>query len=178
MTAATSGAEDASSLQTAASDVMAEGEAAAAEASGTLKQQGRHIRDEAKGEIQRFTDQRKQEAASLLTDLSNALREVTSKLDEQGHERIARYTGVAAERLSEVGNDLPARDLGELLRQVEHFARERPGMFVGALFMAGFGAARFLRASGEASAAEGGLSERTGGDYADYPEEREAYDAV
>ena len=149
-------------------------QAAAAEVGGTLKQQGRHIRDEAKDEIQRFTDQRKEEAASFLKDVANALREVTSKLDEQGHDRIARYTGVAADKLSEVGDDLPAARPGELLRQAERVARERPAVYIGALFMAGFGAARFLRASGEASAAETDMSI----DNPDYPEEERVYHGV
>lgn len=172
MTASTSGADVASSLQTAASDAMAQAEAGAAEVSGELKQKGRHIRDEAKSEIQRFADQRKEEVASFIKDVSNALREITSKLDEQGHDRIARYTGVAADKLSAVGDELPARHLGDFLGRAEQFARERPGLFVGALFVAGFGAARFLRASGEAS-----TREPRSGEGSDYPEEREAYDA-
>ena len=173
MTASTSGPADASSSQTI-EEAKAQVQAAAAEVGGTLKQQGRHIREEAKDEIQRFVDQRKEEAASFLKDVANALREITSKLGEQGHDRIARYTGVAADKLSEVGDDLPAHDLGELLRQAERLARERPAVYIGALFMAGFGAARFLRASGEASATETDMSI----DNPDYPEEREVYHGV
>ena len=59
MTASTSGPENASSSQTVASELMGQAEAARAEVSGTLKQQGRQLRDEAKDEIQRFTDQRR-----------------------------------------------------------------------------------------------------------------------
>jgi ABC-type transporter Mla subunit MlaD len=165
MTASTSGSADASQT---IDEAKAHAEAAAAEVGGTLKQQGRYIRDEAKDEIQRFTDQRKDQAASFIKDVANALRDVTSKLDEQGHDRIARYTGVAADKLSEVGDDIPQRDLGDLLRQAERLAREQPAVYIGALFIAGFGAARFLRASGEATDAPD----------PDYPEERGVYDGV
>jgi gas vesicle protein len=178
MTASMSGPAGAPPSEAAESEVKARVEAAGAEVSGALKQQGRQLRDQARDEIQRFTDQRKEEAASFLKDVSNALRQVTSKLDEQGHDRIARYTGVAADKLSEVGENLPARDLGELLRQAERFARERPAVYIGALFIAGFGAARFLRASGEASAAEGELSTPSSAGHPDYPEEGEAYHAA
>ena len=65
MTASTSGPADASSSQTI-EEAKAQVQAAAAEVGGTLKQQGRHIREEAKDEIQRFADQRKEEAASFL----------------------------------------------------------------------------------------------------------------
>jgi gas vesicle protein len=158
---------------------MGQAEAARAEVSGTLKQQGRQLRDEAKGEIQRFTDQRKEEAASLLKDVSSALRELTSKLDEQGHGRIARYAGVAADKLSEVGDDLPTHDVGELLQQIERVARERPAVFIGTLFTIGFGAARFLRASGEVPDVESELSARaSSAGYSELPEDREAYHGV
>jgi hypothetical protein len=147
--------------------------------SGTLKQQGRQFRDEAKDEIQRFTDHRKEEAAAFLKDVSNALRDLTSRLDDQGHGRIARYAGVAAEKIGEVGEDLPSRDLGELLGQVERLARERPSVFIGTLFMVGFGAARFLRASGEASGAQSGRSApASSADYSESPEYGEAYHGV
>src|SRR5512132_2226895 len=159
MTAETSGFIGASSSQPAGS------EASPADAGGTLKRQGRQLREEARDKIQRFATQRKQEAASFLKDVSNALDEVTSKLDEQGYGLIARYAGAAAEKLRQVGDDLPRRDLGDLLRQAENFARERLAVFLGALFIAGFGAARFLKASGEASYAEGGLPTETADDH-------------
>jgi gas vesicle protein len=160
MTADTSGTTGASSPQTGESSTTAE-------TGGTLRRQGQQLREDARGEIQRFAAQRKEEAASFLKDVSNALQEVTSKLDEQGHDRIARYAGVAADRLKQVGENLPQRDLGELLRQAEAFARERPAVFLGALFIAGFSAARFLRASGEASEAERSAS---ASDVVDYPQ--------
>jgi hypothetical protein len=125
MTAETSGSTRASSSRSAGSET-----ASPAEAGGTLKRQAQQIREEARDEIQRFAAQRKQEAASFLRDVSNALDQVTSTLDEQGHDRIARYAGAAAEKLRHVGDDLPRRDLGELLRQAEQFARERPAVFL------------------------------------------------
>lgn len=175
MTASPSGPSSASSLKAAGSEAKAQAEAALTDIGGKLKHQGRHLRDDAKSEIQRFADQRKQEAASFLDDVSNALRDVTSRLDEKGHDRIAHYASVAADKLKAMGDDLPSRDLSEVLQQVERVARERPAVFVGALFLSGFAAARFLRASGE-TAAESGLSTASGGD-PDYPE-REAYHAV
>lgn len=156
MTAEPSGDTGAPTSQTSQSHT-------AAEVGGTLRRQGQQLRDDARDEIQRFAAQRRDKAASFLTDVSNALQEVTSKLDQQGHDRIARYAGVAADRLKQVGEDLPRRDLGELLRQAELFARERPAVFLGALFVAGFSAARFLKASGEASETD------RGGSAVDYP---------
>src|SRR5512132_1130505 len=76
-------------------------------AEGTLKRLGRRIRDEAKDELQRSTEQRKHEA--------DALNAVTSGLDQQGRDRIGRYAGVAADRLRQVADNLPQHDLGALL---------------------------------------------------------------
>ena len=144
MTAETSGFSGASSSQPTGSET-----AWSAEAAGTLKRQGQQVREEAREGIQRFATHRKQAAASFLKDLSSALDEITSKLGDQGYNSVARYAGAAAEKLRQVGDDLPERDLRDLLRQVEDFARERPAVFLGALFIAGFGAARFLKASAE-----------------------------
>ena len=167
MTAETSGFAGASSSRPAGPETET---ASPAEVGEVLKRQGRHLREEAKDGIQRFAAERKQQAASLLKDVSNALDQVTSRLDEQGHDRIARYTGAAAEKLREVGDDLPERDLAEVLRRAENFARERPAVFLAALFIAGFGAARFLKTSSDTPATEspagiaGDDSEREFGD--------------
>ena len=115
---------------------------------GDLKEQGSHLLDDAKNEVRKLAAQRKDDAASFLRDISDALHNVTSKLDEQGHGRAARYAEAAADKLKSVGDDLPRRDMGELLRQVDTLARERPAIFVSALFVIGFSAARFLKASG------------------------------
>jgi hypothetical protein len=166
MTAETSGFAGASSSRPAGPTETA----SPAEVGEVLKRQSRHLREEARDGIQRFAAERKQQAASLLKDVSNALDQVTSRLDEQGHDRIARYTGAAAEKLREAGDELPGRDLGELLRRAEDFARERPAVFLAALFIAGFGAARFLKTSSDAPATEspaglaGDDSEREFGD--------------
>ena len=165
MTAETSGFSGASSSPLTDSET-----AWPAEAAGTLKRQGQQLREEAREGIQRFATHRKQEAASFLKDVSGALDEITSKLGEQGYDRVARYAGVAAEKLRQVGDDLPQRDLADMLRQVEDFARERPAVFLGALFIAGFGAARFLQASADTSSVES--------EGADQPEEREVYHGV
>jgi hypothetical protein len=115
---------------------------------GGVKEQGSHLLDDAKNEVRKLAAQRKDDAASFLRDISDALHGIISKLDEQGHGRVARYAGVAADKLKQAGDDLPGRDVGDLLRQVDTLARERPSVFVGALFVIGFSAARFLKASG------------------------------
>ena len=166
MTAETSGFSGASSSQPTGSESTWP-----AEAAGTLKRQGQQVREEAREGIQRFATHRKQAAASFLKDLSSALDEITSKLGDQGYNSVARYAGAAAEKLRQVGDDLPERDLRDLLRQVEDFARARPAVFLGALFVAGFGAARFLQASADASSVE---SDEAPGN----PEEQEVHHGV
>jgi hypothetical protein len=113
----------------------------------TLRSQRRQLANDAKESVRRFADERKDQTASLLRDVSDALGQFTSALSERGHGRTAQYAEIAAERLRQVGDDLPNRDLSDMLRRVEMFARERPAVFLGAMFVAGFGAARFLRAS-------------------------------
>jgi hypothetical protein len=127
----------------------AQAERAAGDAYGVLRSESRRLADDARSEFQRFASQRKEMAASYLRDISEALLTATEKLDEKGHGHTAQYARMAVERLQHAGDGLPNRDLGELLRQVEDFAHERPAVFIAGLFVAGFAAARFLRTSAE-----------------------------
>jgi hypothetical protein len=141
MTATTSGYDD---YGQAAGETNA---ATASDLKATVQQQSRGLVRDAKSEVRRMADERKQEAASLLGDVAGVIDQATSALAEKGHDRVARYAGAAASRLKQMSDDLPGRDLDSLLGQMGSFARERPALFVGGMFLAGFGAARFLGTS-------------------------------
>jgi len=113
----------------------------------TLQTEGRGLVTDAKAEVRRMADQRKHEAASMLRDVADAIGQATSTLNDKGYGRVAHYAEAAADRLKKVGDDLPDRDLDYVLGQVTGFARERPALFLGGMFLAGFGAARFLATS-------------------------------
>lgn len=131
-----------------------------------LSEGRQRLAGEAKERVKSAAEQGKGRAASLLSDVSDALDAFTSTLHERGHDRTADYAEKVVGSLRRASDDLPNRNLGDLLSKVEDFARERPVTFVSALFAAGFVGARFLRAS-----APDPTTDYQGGDF-----ERAGYD--
>ena len=62
---------------------------------------------------------------------------------------MASFTEGAADHLSRLVEGLRRQDIGRMASDLERFARRRPGVFVGAAFLAGLAAARFLKSSAE-----------------------------
>lgn len=126
-----------------------------------IKRRGQDITADTREKVQRAAVERKEQAASYLRDVADAVHSFKDKLDQQGHNQTAHYAEVAANQLRRVGEDLTGRDIGQMLREAERFAREKPAIFLGALFLAGFGAARFLRSSAASGEAQQGSFEAT-----------------
>jgi hypothetical protein len=57
----------------------------------------------------------------------------------------ARYGDSLAQQVEQVANYLERKDLRELVRDVEIFARRNPAVFIGGAFALGIAAARFLK---------------------------------
>jgi hypothetical protein len=63
---------------------------------------------------------------------------------------VAQYVEQAADRIEQFSSRLRDRDLGDLMRDADRFARRQPAVFIGAAFMVGVLAARFFKSSGGA----------------------------
>lgn len=86
----------------------------------------------------------------LVDEVSNvgaAVRQAAQKLHDEGDERVACYVEQAASGIEGVGSYLRDRDASALCDDFEQFARRRPEVVYGGLFLAGLGIARFLKAS-------------------------------
>jgi hypothetical protein len=97
--------------------------------------------------------QQKAHLADELSHLGSAMRGAARQLREEREDRVADYAEVAAEQVVHGAEYLRRRDLAGLLTDVESFARRRPEVFLGGLFVAGLGISRFLKASAHRSAA-------------------------
>jgi hypothetical protein len=91
--------------------------------------------------------QQKAHLADELSHLGSAMRGAARQLREEREDRVADYAEVAAEQVVHGAEYLRRRDLAGLLTDVESFARRRPEVFLGGLFVAGLGISRFLKAS-------------------------------
>jgi ElaB/YqjD/DUF883 family membrane-anchored ribosome-binding protein len=103
------------------------------------------VRDGASSQI----SQQKDRATEGLTSLAQAVRQSTQSLRDNQQGTVAQYVERAADRIEQFSTTLRERDLKELARDAERFARRQPAVFIGAAFAAGVLAARFLKSSAD-----------------------------
>lgn len=82
--------------------------------------------------------------AETVGDVALALKETANQLGQGGSPSLAHYAGCAAEKLESTAALLKERDLGQLARDAEDFARARPLLVAGGALAAGFILARLL----------------------------------
>ncbi len=100
-------------------------------------------REQAKGQIAT----QKERASSELQGISRALRQTGDQLREQDQDSIGQYAEQAADQVGRLSDFLSEKDSEQLISEVEDFARNRPAIFLGAAFVVGAAAARFLKSS-------------------------------
>lgn len=89
----------------------------------------------------------KDRASDGMQTMVQAVRDVTHRLRDDRHETMAEYVDRAAEQLERLSSQLRNKDVGELFRDAQNFARRRPAVFVGSAFAVGLLGARFLKSS-------------------------------
>lgn len=97
-------------------------------------------------------DEQKGTVASGLTTVADSIKQVGESLNatEENNkitETAAKYTNSLAERIENISGYFERKDVREMARDVENFARRYPAYFVGGAFALGFLAARFLKSS-------------------------------
>jgi hypothetical protein len=91
----------------------------------------------------------KDRATDGLGSVAEAVRQSTQHLRENKHDAIASYVEKAADQIDRFSTQLRNRDVGELVNEVQRFARRQPAIFVGSAFAAGVIGARFLKSSSD-----------------------------
>ena len=102
------------------------------------------VRDSATSQL----SSQKDRATDGLGSLARAVRQSTQSLRDNQQDTVAQYVEQAADRIEQFSSRLRDRDLGELMRDADRFARRQPAVFIGAAFVLGVLAARFLKSSG------------------------------
>ena len=98
--------------------------------------------------------QQKDHLATGITDAAQILKQNGDSFRSQGIGVFAGpYIDQAVGKLNEVGTTIQNKDIDEVIRDTENFARIQPAAFLGAATLLGFLAARFLKSSGQAVAA-------------------------
>jgi ElaB/YqjD/DUF883 family membrane-anchored ribosome-binding protein len=102
------------------------------------------VRDTATSQL----SSQKDRATDGLGSLARAVRQSTQSLRDHQQDTVAQYVEQAADRIEQFSSRLRDRDLGDLMRDADRFARRQPAIFIGAAFVVGVLAARFVKSSG------------------------------
>ena len=95
-------------------------------------------------------EQQKAAGASFVDDMAGAVRRAAGELDGQVPQ-AAEYIRYAADQMETMSDAIRRRDMGQMLSELQSFARQQPTAFLGATFLAGFAAVRFFKSSSGAS---------------------------
>lgn len=99
-------------------------------------------RDQANAEF----DTRKDKAVETIGNVASAIRETSEKLKGVGP--LGDVAGRAADGIDSVAHFFEGKQITDIARDVERFARREPALFLGAAFAVGLIGGRFLKSSG------------------------------
>ena len=91
----------------------------------------------------------KDRATDGLGSVAQAVRQSTKHLRDNKQDAIANYVEKAADQIDRFSTQIRNRDVGELVNEVQRFARRQPVLFVGSAFAIGVIGARFLKSSSD-----------------------------
>jgi len=97
-------------------------------------------------------DSKKELAAEKAGEVASALRDTREALKDVGP--LPDLADQAADQIERLADYVQSRNLGDLVREVERFARREPAIFLGASFAVGLLGGRFLKSSGHRKTTE------------------------
>lgn len=90
---------------------------------------------------------RKATVAESIGAVAETMRDVTSKLEENGNPTLGSYVGYGQEAVDRLSGYLNEKEVRDIARDMTAYAHRNPTLVVGGLFALGFAAGRFLRSS-------------------------------
>ena len=121
---------------------------------GELRSDARQIGSKAADRLHTEVDARKGVAATQAKSVSNAIQSAASQLDEDSPAWLRSAFQQGADQIQQFASALEQKDSRQILKEVQGFARQRPGLFLAACAAAGFAASRVLKAGGEQQASQ------------------------
>ncbi len=134
-------------------------------AAGLMKDEVQRLAADAREETARLATQAREQAGQLaarateqtaqrLNSLATALRQAAQQLETDDAAGFGRYAGIAADQVEKASGYLEGKELGQLVRDTQTFARRHPDLFLGGAFVAGVMLARFIKSSAPETGAE------------------------
>lgn len=110
---------------------------------------------------QSFVKNQKESLAGRFSEYANAVQSMSEKLRGDEDNILAGPAEKAAGSLSRISDYLREKEPAELLDDLESLARRKPELVFGGLFVVGFAAARFFKASRRQSPRESSMAVST-----------------
>jgi hypothetical protein len=120
------------------------------EAMDALKSKAQTAASGAKDYGRSMMQEQKESLAHKVKEYANAARSASEKLGGET-DMLSRPAERAAHQLDRVADYLQTKEPADLLHDIEAFARRRPEIVFGGMFVAGLAAARFFKASSRSS---------------------------
>jgi hypothetical protein len=117
------------------------------EAADQAKETAQNVASRAQDTVREQVDQRSTEVGERVSGTASDIRSVGEELRKQGKDTPAKAAEQAADRIERAGTYLRDSDADRILNDVEDFGRSRPWAVLAGAAIAGFAAARFLKAS-------------------------------
>jgi len=133
-------------------DVADQAKETAGQVADQTKQAARQVIDQARDQATSKLGSQKDNAAAGLNSVAQALRQTGEHLREQDQTGVTSYIDGAADQVEQLSTYLQNHDIGQLVDDVEYFARRRPALFVGGAFVLGILGARFLKSTRQQAA--------------------------
>jgi len=118
---------------------------------GNLADSARELASDAGKRIQAAAADQKTAGADYIGNFAEMVRRASYEFDGQ-LPQAGHYIRKAAAQINNVSSAVRTRDLGELVGEVQQFARQQPVAFFGAAVLAGFAAVRFFKSAPQSSA--------------------------
>ena len=136
-------------LKKQASDVAQHATRQVREQASELAESAKGLVSEAGNRLRGAAEDQKNAGADFVSEIAGAIRRAAGEFDGQ-IPQAGQYIRLAADQVDSASEALRRRDLGELVGEVQAFARRQPTAFLAATVLAGFAAVRFLKSTAPA----------------------------
>ncbi|MDQ6834101.1 MAG: hypothetical protein M3008_11940 [Chloroflexota bacterium] len=119
------------------------------------QQKAGEVADQVKQQATSQLSSQKDRAVESLGTVADALRQTGKHLHENDQHGLEQYANKAAERVEQFSGQLRGKDVQEIVRDVERYARRQPALFLGGAFALGLLGARFLKSTAQREEDEG-----------------------
>jgi hypothetical protein len=121
----------------------------AGQVAGQAQEKVGQVKGQARSQVYTQVDDKSTMAGQQIKTVADAIRGSTDQLRQNGQDKPAQVVEQLAGKAEQAGSWLERSDADQILNDVENFARKQPWAVAVGGVLAGFAAARFLKASSE-----------------------------